>query len=81
MALYKVLINSGEFRVLLITLGLQPYSYEEFNSYFFFGGLVDYVLLSFLDSIPICFKCNIASMSLPNKLAGCCLQICVIVAS
>jgi hypothetical protein len=31
MVLYKVLIISGESRVFLITLGLQPYIHKEFN--------------------------------------------------
>jgi hypothetical protein len=33
MVMYKMLTISGEFRVFLITLGVQPYIHEEFDSY------------------------------------------------
>jgi hypothetical protein len=46
MVLYKVLTISREFRVFLITLGLQPYIHREFDScfVFFLIGLIDNIL-------------------------------------
>ena len=56
--------------------------HKEFGSYFLFVGFDDYIILSFLDSIPIFSKCNIVNhVSTKYKLAGCCPQCCVISAS
>jgi hypothetical protein len=77
-----MLTISGGFRVFQITLGLQPYIHREFNSCFLLIGLVDNVLFSLLDSIPIFSEGNIVNhISAKDKLAWCCLQCCVIGAS
>ena len=56
---YEVLRVSTEFRVFPMTLGLQPCIHKEFDFVVFYIGLIDYALLSFWHSIPICLKCNI----------------------
>jgi hypothetical protein len=63
--------NSGELRVFPITLGLQTCIHKEFNFCFFFVGLVNNVLFSLLNMIPIRFKGNIMKhVSAKHKLTG-----------
>jgi hypothetical protein len=84
MVLYEVSTISGESRVFLITLGLQPYIHKRFNScsFFFLIGLIDNVLFSFLYSIPVFSEGNIVDhIFAKHKLTWCCLQRCMIGAS
>jgi hypothetical protein len=83
MVLYEVLTISGESRVFLITLGLQPDIHKGRNLtivlVFFLIGLIDNVLFSFFYSIPVCSEGNIVDhISAKHKLTWCCLQCCMI---
>jgi hypothetical protein len=85
MVLYKMSTISGEFRVILITLGLQLYIHKEFNycSFFFIFLIViiDTFLFCYLYSIPVSSEGNIVDhIAAKHKLAWCCLQCCVIFA-
>jgi hypothetical protein len=82
--MYEVLTTSGESRMFLITLGLQPYIPKRFDFYscFFLIGLIDNVLFYFLYLIPMCSEGNIEDhISAKHKLTWCCLQCCMIGAS
>jgi hypothetical protein len=82
MVLYEVLTISGESRVFLITLGLQPYIHKEFNSCFLMIVVIHNVLLSCFHSIPVFSEGNIVDhISAKHKLTWCFLQCCMISAS
>jgi hypothetical protein len=69
--LCKVLIISGEIRMFLITLGLQPCVDKESNSYFDFVALIDDFQFSCLDLIPIHPEGNVLIQIYPDpKLLG-----------
>jgi hypothetical protein len=81
MVLYEVLTISGESRVFLKTLGLQPYFHKEFDSCscFLLIRMIDNALFSFLYSITVCSEGNIVNhISAKHKLTWCCLQCCMI---
>jgi hypothetical protein len=69
MVLHKVLTISGESRVFLITLGLQPYFHKEFDSCFFIG-LIYNVVFSFFYLIPICSEGNIVDHISAKHMIG-----------
>jgi hypothetical protein len=76
----QVLSISGEFRVFLITLGLQTYIHKELTLVLFLIGLIYNVLFYFLYLIPIFSEGNIVyHISAKHKFIWCCLQCCVIV--
>jgi hypothetical protein len=84
MVLYKLLTISGESRVFLITLDLQPYIHKEFDSCFVHDWTYLQFPVFFLHSIPFCSEGNIMDhISAIHNLTWCCscLQCCMIGAS
>jgi hypothetical protein len=63
---YKLLTISGELRVFLIVLGLQPYIHKVCDSYFLYYCFFNQVLFFSLNSIPISLIAIFWIISLPK---------------